>query len=600
MDVNASLEITYKPLGNSGKVLLCVRYPDGKTFTDKLEITIKKNREACAKNICQGRKGINKGEINSQLEAIAAEIANKDSEKLTGEEKESQADKLIMLCDEAELFHTPGSYEAEVFATVAINEHKETWPIGSKAFRYWLSQQYFEEHSKAPGHQALEDAIATLKGKALHRGETITVANRIAFQGNSIYLDLINEDWQVVKITPYGWSIVEDCPIKFTRKYGQQALPNPVSGGSIDELRPLVNLESEDSWMLFVAWLLAAFRPGYPFPILAVNGEQGSAKSSLCRMARDLIDPNKAGLRRPPLKEHDLMIASKNGWVLAYDNLSGLRGDMSDALCTLATGGGFATRELYTDDEEKLFDAIRPIMINGIEDVASRSDLIDRCICLTLPTIPEENRKEEEELRREFEAIRPRILGALLDCVSFGLRNKDKTKLPIKPRMADFATWIVAIEPSLNWPKGMFLRNYMANRTKANVNVLESSIHADSIIDLIQQHGEWEGTAKELLSLIEDKFSDEAKRRHKDWPKTPRKLSGILRRLAPNLRRQGFIVTFGEHTSKGNTIRLSRIETYSDQLPHHSALEGNEHCEGVLLSNPTSNFTDSEVTVWVA
>ena len=61
------------------------------------------------------------------------------------------------------------------------------------------------------------------------------------------------------------------------------------------------------------------------------------------------------------------MIAATNGWVVALDNLSHLSTWLSDALCRLATGGGFSTRELYTHDEEKLFDAQRPVILNGIE-----------------------------------------------------------------------------------------------------------------------------------------------------------------------------------------------------------------------------------------
>ena len=51
----------------------------------------------------------------------------------------------------------------------------------------------------------------------------------------------------------------------------------------------------------------------------------------------------------------------------------------------LASGGGFAIRQLYTDQDEVLFDAARPIILNGIEDVVTRPDLADRGLFLTLP-----------------------------------------------------------------------------------------------------------------------------------------------------------------------------------------------------------------------
>ena len=60
------------------------------------------------------------------------------------------------------------------------------------------------------------------------------------------------------------------------------------------------------------------------------------------------------------------MIAATNGWCLAFDNVSVIQAWLSDALCRLATGGGFATRGLYTDDEETIIDAQRPVVLNGV------------------------------------------------------------------------------------------------------------------------------------------------------------------------------------------------------------------------------------------
>ena len=100
--------------------------------------------------------------------------------------------------------------------------------------------------------------------------------------------------------------------------------------------------------------------------------------------------------------------------MLAFDNLSGIRDWLSDALCRLATGGGFATRMLYTDDEEIIFSARRPIILNGIDDIATRGDLQERSVLVSLPSILEDERREENTFWAEFEAVRPRIFGALL------------------------------------------------------------------------------------------------------------------------------------------------------------------------------------------
>src|SRR4029078_8836535 len=193
--------------------------------------------------------------------------------------------------------------------------------------------------------------------------------------------------------------------------------------GSIEILRPFLNLSSHNDFVLVVAWLLAALRPHGPYPLLAISGEQGSAKTVLSKVLRALVDPNVAPLRALPRDERELMIAANNGHLLAFDNLSGLPPWLSDALCRIASGGSFAVRRLYTDDEEVLFQAARPTLLNGIEDVIARADFADRALFFGFRPIGGITRRSEAELWREFECQRPFILGALLDATVHGLRS---------------------------------------------------------------------------------------------------------------------------------------------------------------------------------
>lgn len=470
----------------------------------------------------------------------------------------SQADLLVTLAlaAKAELFHTAGGNDAESFATVTVGGHRETMPVSGRAFRLWLGKLYYEEAGRTPNAQALQDAINVLAGRAKFDGPEYPVAVRLAEHDGAIYLDLADDGWRAVRVDGGGWTVITDCPVRFVRIRGMLALPVPVAGGSVDELRPLVNLLDDADWRLVVAWLLAALRPGFPFPLLAVNGEQGSAKSTLCRLLRALVDPNLAPLRRAPRDERDLMIAANNSWVVAFDNLSGIRPDLADALCSLATGGGFSTRELYTDDGEKLIDAMRPILLNGIEDIVTRPDLLDRAITVTLPAIDDARRVEEGELYPEFEASRPRILGALLTAVSVGLKNMPGVRLASRPRMADFARWVVAAEAALGWSPGSFLTAYEANRKGSNALALEASPVGPLLVK-VADDGPWTGTVKTLLVALEA-MADDALRRSRDWPATPRKLGGELRRLAPPLRRAGVNVVFGDRTSAGIPVAVER------------------------------------------
>jgi hypothetical protein len=186
-----------------------------------------------------------------------------------------------------------------------------------------------------------------------------------------------------------------------------------------------------------------------------------------------LVDPNTAPLRALPREDRDLFIAATNGHVLAFDNVSGLAAWISDTFCRLATGGGFAVRQLYSDGEEVLFDAVRPIILNGIEDIVTRPDLADRALFLTLEPIAQELRRPEAELRSAFHAERPQILGVLLDAMVQGIRALPQTSLERLPRMADFALWATACEPAL-WGAGTFSAAYSANRKDAVEGVIDA------------------------------------------------------------------------------------------------------------------------------
>src|SRR5262249_21233519 len=172
---------------------------------------------------------------------------------------------------------------------------------------------------------------------------------RIADHAGPIYLDLADEQWRAVEIGPDGWHVIGCPPVRFRRPAGMLPLPVPLQGGSLESLNSFLNLASRDDFVLIVAWLLAALRSGGPYPLLAISGEQGSAKTVLSKLLKALIDPNTAPVRSLSREERELMIAANNGYLLAFDNLSGLPIRLSDALCRLASGGGFAVRQLYPD-----------------------------------------------------------------------------------------------------------------------------------------------------------------------------------------------------------------------------------------------------------
>jgi len=232
----------------------------------------------------------------------------------------------------------------------------------------------------------------------------------------------------------HGWKVIEaaDAPVVFLRPYGMQALPEAKPGGRLDALPKYINVAPEELALVYV-WMIAAFWPSGPYPLLVLIAEQGSGKSTLVRALRRLIDPNKSPFQSLPKDEEGLMISAKNRWLLALDNLSDIRPWLSDALCRISTGGGLNKRKLYTDDDEVIFDVQRPVILNGIADLASRPDLADRALVLRLPRIDEHQRKPEAEFWAEFERDLPHILGAVFDVLSGVLDRIEDVKLNEPP-----------------------------------------------------------------------------------------------------------------------------------------------------------------------
>ncbi len=479
-------------------------------------------------------------ELADQADEQAAGSAGQDDG-----EQESQATIAANMAADWDLWRTPGG---DAYATVPVTDHLETWPVKSQTFKRYIAKQFFEAKGMAINSDALSAALNLMEATGQFDGEEYEVHVRVAGHDGNIYIDLCNKEWQAVEITPSGWRVIEESPVRFRRSRGMVAFPNPERGGSINQLRGFLNVD-DTTWKLVVAWLISSLRPRGPYPLLALFAEQGSGKSTAGRLLRNLIDPNSAPLRFEHRSARDLMIGANNSWCLAYDNLSSVSSWLSDAFCRLSTGGGFATRELYTDQDEIIFDAMRPVMLTSIEEVASRSDLLDRCLIVWLPPIPEAERRREEEIEASFKMLQPQIFGALLDALSGALRDLPNTVLAELPRMADFALWVTASEKALGWEHGDFMTAFQGNRESANDLAIESSPVGYPLLTYLDQNGGWDGSASELLNALEKQVSEQVKRQ-KAWPKNGRSIAGQLKRLSPNLRLAGWEIEYHREASQ--------------------------------------------------
>ena len=353
--------------------------------------------------------------------------------------------------------------------------------------------------------------------------------------------------------------MINEPPVPFRRPEGLLPLPEPVRGGSIERLRAYVNL-SEQDFRLLVGWLATAPLPDGPYPVLAIHGEQGSTKSTLVRVIRLLIDPQTSPALARPESTRDLMVSAFGGWLLIYDNISTLPIWLSDSVCHLATGGGFAGLASHSNSARASVYARRPVILSGIDDFVQRDDLSDRCVFLHVPAVSDTSRCAENEFWPSFGADHPAILGGLFDVVVGGLRELPSLELKALPRMADFARFGEAVGRGLGWPDQTFLSDYSENRQAATVLAIEESPLAQVLIENASLGGlrQWTLPATEML---EDLNADAPRRLTKAvrWPKSARQLGNELRRIAPLLRTRGISVKFSRtRTDRTITINAER------------------------------------------
>lgn len=447
-------------------------------------------------------------------------------------EKGSQADKLIEIIEnnkEIVLFHDEFK---QPYITIPINNHNEIWRCSSSQLKNWLSKIFWDKYKKAPNSDALNTALTVIKGKAGFEGDEIDLYNRVALKDNILWYDLCGLDWKAIKITEEGWNIIDNPPIIFRRYGHQKSQIVPQGGGDVKEILKYVNITDGDHQILFLVWVISCFIPGFPHPLPYIYGPQGSAKSTVSKISREIIDPSLLSIISFPKKETELVQVLSHNWMVFFDNVSQISEEISDMLCKGVSGGGFSKRELYTDDEDIIYNFKRCMGINGINLMAIKPDLLERSILFELERVGENNRKQEKDLMEDFEKQKPIILGSIFDSLSKAMKIKKDIKLAILPRMADFAGWGCAIAESIGYSQQDFLDAYNRNINSQNREILYEDPVALLVLKFMEDQEIWEGTATKLLTDLTFLASDEVK---KSLPKSANHLSNSLNRIKSNL-----------------------------------------------------------------
>lgn len=459
----------------------------------------------------------------------------------------SSTDALIELVDHWDVICGPDG------TAYAQREDKRFVPVESKAFERRLVHAYRGLHGTIPRREHVSAACDLVAARAEIDGRPREVYLRVAEHDEKHFLDLSRHWCPFIEITSEGWNVVPDVPVSFVARSAQQPLPVPEPGGSVEQLREFVNVandaEGDAAFVLIVAWLWIALRSIAPYPILVLQGAQGTAKSVLTRLLRRLIDPNVADIRSVPKDERDLMVTARHQRVQAFDNLSQISHAMSDNLCRLATGGALVLRRLHTNDDQVILDATAPIILNGIGDLLRRPDLLDRAIVVNLQPIAAECRRTEADIFADFDEKAPYILGALLDGFAHGLAREQEVKIEL-PRLADAFRWATACETAF-WESGTVMRAFELNRYSATIDLVNGDPIGRGLRRLLASRGGiWRGQATELLAALAE--NDDTN--NSELPTNARKLGQDLIRLEPALQLVGIDVERRRQGPNGDRV----------------------------------------------
>lgn len=477
----------------------------------------------------------------------------------------------LMLAEQADALVKIAQQRAEFFcndavhATVMVHGHRTNYPVKSADFKDWLRHEYYTESELAVGSGAIKTAIDQLAANAKFGTNTPRhqMQLRTAAVDGRIYIDLCNEESKCIEVDENGWRVIaEPSVVRFRRTDNMRALPVPLSGGTIDMLRPFTNL-TDNNFALFVAVLLDAFRQG-KHPVLNLVGEFGTAKSTLARLFKKLTDPDETDLRSLPATERDMFIAVYNARVRAWDNVSKIDRKISDALCQLSDGSGFGTRTLYTDTNETRIQGSRSIILTGLTNCVTRPDLNSRIVMLTLQPIKDDARRSEVEFWARFDEAYPLILGALLDVLAYGLKTLPSIKLDKLDRLADFQLFGLACEGAYA-PAGSFAAAFAANKTELNEAIIEDDAVATAIVVLMMKRSIWSGTTTALMLELQKHDRTEAQvSKQKDWPKNATEFSKRVTAVAASLRKAGIEVTREKASDRKKTRIITLRKLTSD------------------------------------
>ena len=502
---------------------------------------------------CFGADGNRGGGVLDYLQQVDG-LTHAQAVKLArGTNNQSEArggTQLYNLCKELGVEAFRDKDNGENYVIYTDEGRREIKQLRGADFRGWLTTNFSASYQTTPTRPAISGCLDLLSHEASKMERKTWI--RWARVGDVFYLDLFDEKRQVVEVDKDGYRVVEDCPVLFRRIAGMKAMPMPAlelyPWEGFLKLKEYLNL-NEDDFLVLCGWLIGSCDPTVSKPILRITGEFESGKSTIMDIIQKIIDPISAKRKALPEKPDDLFCDAVGVYLMAYDNVKYVK--IPDVICLISTGGTYSKRTLYENSETTNLRALRPMVWSGLVLDIKQPDLLSRFWSIVLQPI--KNRKTEKEIRDQFGADLPFIVGGLLSALSYAVRNEAHKPVGLKTRMIDAASLVIRAELSdlCGWGVGRF-GEVLA---RMDAEKIENAVCLDEVAAVITDIADKGGESLMMQGLL---LRVREPRSYGDWsglPKTARALGAYLVYIEPQLRQMG--VTFSKKTiTKGVEVTI--------------------------------------------
>ena len=476
--------------------------------------------------------------IKKQLYALTANPHSPSGRSALGEVRDNT------LIHGQEIIRSNG----KAYSIVRTTGNPYALPVGNNAFESRLRASYKDRVGKNPTKFQMSEMLSDIRAHSEGLNKDVPTFARVAKIPGGVVIDLGDECYTQVKITAGNVEFIDrDSDVLFYRSAFSKPMPETRFSVCKDvcRLMPYVNLGALEFRML-IGWL--TYTLAHPkvddtdFVFLTLLGGQGSGKSMLSKICKDLIDPSVINAQVFPKNVTDLAISTEGSHVVCFDNMRSITDSMSDILCTVSTGARSASRKLFSDGDQYAINLHGSVIFNGIHPFVTQPDLAQRCLTFSLEPLKAEQRIHKGDMLVQLGRDMPAIQHSLFNKIAEISLFIESAEVIFPERMMGFCRWLAAMESADNVVPGTYQETYSKMLREGQLEALLENSLAAALLDFVDsleedEYGaekEWSGTPRKLLEQLDFQRTS-SPRRSSDWPDNEiamaRRLPGIVQAL---------------------------------------------------------------------